>query len=66
MGLDLEKIKALRESRGLTQHQAADAAGLASRQAWHNIEAGRQPRIQLDILERVAAALGVKAKDLLK
>ena len=64
--LDTAKIKKLRESLGLTQEQAADKAGLASRQAWHNIEAGRQPKLQLDILENVAKALGVKAKDLLK
>ncbi len=52
--------------KGMTQEEAAKAAGLSSRQAWHNIEAGRQPKIQLDILENVAKALGVKAKDLLK
>ncbi len=64
--LDIEKIKELRMKKGMTQEEAAKAAGLSSRQAWHNIEAGRQPKIQLDILENVAKALGVKAKDLLK
>ncbi len=64
--LDTEKIKKLREQLGLTQEQAAKKAGLSSRQAWNNIEAGRQPKLQLDILENIAKALGVKAKDLLK
>ena len=50
----------------MTQEQAAAAAGLSSRQAWNNIESGRQPKLQLDILESVAKALGVKARDLLK
>ena len=49
----------------MTLDEAAIAAGLKSRQAWHNVESGKQiPR--LDTLERIAAALGVKAKDLLK
>jgi len=64
--LDIQKIKSLREDLGLTQEEAATKAGLSSRQAWHSIEGGRQPKLQLDILERVAKALGVKAKDLLK
>ena len=65
VGLDLEKIRQLRERKGLTQEAAAKLAGFRSRQAWNNIESGRQsPR--LDTLERIAAALGVKARDLLK
>lgn len=64
--LDTEKIKALREKLGLTQEQAANKAGLESRQAWNKIEAGRQPSITLTTLDKIAAALGVKAKDLLK
>lgn len=64
--LDIQKIKSLREALELTQEQAATKAGLSSRQAWHSIEGGRQPKLQLDTLERVAKALGVKAKDLLK
>ena len=64
--IDIEKIKQLREKRGLTQQQAAEKAGLSSRQAWHNIEAGRQPNLGVQMLEKVAAALGVKARDLLR
>lgn len=64
--LDTAKIRRLRESLKFTQEQAAERAGLASRQHWNNIESGRQVNISLAVLERIAAALGVKAKDLLK
>ena len=66
MGLDTDKIRNLRERLGLTQEQAAEKAGLSSRQSWDNIEAGRQPKLQLDILERVADALGLNLHDVLK
>ena len=63
-----EKIRDLRQRRKLTQQQAADAAGLKSLQHWSNIERGAQgsESISIDLLERVAKALGVKASDLLK
>ena len=49
----------------MTLDKAAQAAGLASRQAWHVVESGKQsPR--LATLERMAKALRVKAKDLLE
>ena len=64
--LDYEKIKARREKLGLTQEQAAEKAGLGNRQRWNDIESGRRPSVNLDTLEKIAAALGVKAKDLLK
>jgi transcriptional regulator with XRE-family HTH domain len=65
MPVDTDKIKSLRLKRGWTQQQAANAAGMQSRQAWNNIETGRgSPR--LDTLERIAAALGVKTAALLK
>jgi transcriptional regulator with XRE-family HTH domain len=63
--LDLEKIKQLREKLGLTQEQAAHRAGFKSRQAWFNIESGGQSP-SLATLDKIAAALGVKARDLLK
>ena len=66
MGLiDIEKIKRLRTGHEMTQHQAARKAGFKTRQAWSNIERGRQLPT-LPTLERIAKALGVKAKDLLK
>ena len=67
MGLDRAKIKRLREQAALTHAAAAERAGLKGRrQAWYDIEAGRRANIKLETLERVAKALGVKAKDLLK
>ena len=64
--LDTGKIKALREKRGMTQAEAATAVGFKTLQAWSSIERGEQPNLGLQTLERVAKALGVKAKDLLK
>jgi transcriptional regulator with XRE-family HTH domain len=63
--LDTSKIAAAREKAGLSQAAAAEAAGI-TRQRWNDIEKGRKPNIELDTLQRVAEALGVKAKDLLK
>jgi transcriptional regulator with XRE-family HTH domain len=64
--LDTDKMRALREKRGLTQDAAATRAGFKSRQAWNNIESGRHATVTLQTLDRIAEALGVKAKDLLK
>jgi transcriptional regulator with XRE-family HTH domain len=64
--LDYAKIKRLREQLGMTQEEAAQRAGLGNRQAWNHFETGRRPDIRLTQLERIAAALGVKARDLLK
>lgn len=61
-------MKKLREARlkaGLTQKEAAARVGLSSRQAWNNIERGRAD-VTLRTLDKIAAALGVKARDLLK
>jgi transcriptional regulator with XRE-family HTH domain len=64
--LDHEKMKRLREKKGLSQADAAKAAGLSSRQHWHLIESGDRPEITLATLDKIAAALGCKAKDLIK
>jgi transcriptional regulator with XRE-family HTH domain len=64
--LDVQKIKQLREKLELTQEQAAMKAGLKTRQRWNAIESGREASINLVTLGKVAKALGVKAKDLLK
>lgn len=64
--LDTEKIKALREKLKITQDEAAKRAGFKSRQAWNNIESGRQASISLATLDKIAEALGCKARDLLK
>ena len=63
---DHEKMRRLREKLELTQEQAAAKAGLTSRQQWNDIESGRRASITITTLEKIAAALGVKAKDLLK
>ena len=66
MPLDTEKIRNLREKSGMSQSQAAEKAGLNTRQRWHQIESGAITNIELDTLEKIAKALGAKAKDLLK
>ena len=66
MGIfNTERMRELRDKLGLTQDEAAKRAGFASRQAWNNLENGRQEP-SLSTLERIAKALGVKPKDLLK
>jgi DNA-binding XRE family transcriptional regulator len=64
--IDTHKIRRLRESLDLTMEEAAKRAKLADRQTWYQIETGRRSNLTLSVLENVAAALGVKAKDLLK
>jgi len=64
--LDVEKIKLLRERRGLSQEDAARLAGLAGKQRWNKIEKGLVPNITLATLEAIAKALGCRAGDLLK
>ena len=57
------RIKALRNERGLTQVQLAELVGV--RQATVNdLENNRSRRIELDLLERLAEALGVEPGDL--
>ncbi len=65
MGFDAGKMKSLREKAGLTQQEAADRAGMSTRQAWNNVESGRQSPT-IDTAERIAKALNVKLVDLLK
>lgn len=66
MPVDYQKIKLLRTQCGLTQTAAANKAGLRSRQHWQNIESGKRSTITVQTLERIAKALGVDARDLLK
>lgn len=60
-----DKVKRLREKAGLTQEQAAERAGFTSRQAWNNVESGRQEPT-LGTLERMAKALGCKPRELIR
>lgn len=64
--LDTEKIERLRAEKEWTQEEAAKRAKLAGRQQWNAIVTGRQSGMTLATLAKIAAALGVKAKDLLK
>ena len=64
--LDTEKLKRLRERAGLTLEAVAQKAGFGNRQQWYLIESGARANIKLDTLDKIAAAVGVKAKDLLK
>ena len=66
MPIDHEKIKALREALGLSQDEAAQKAGMGSRQNWNSVESGRRDNMTIASLEAIAKVLGVKAKDLLK
>lgn len=66
IALDRAKLRQLRETQGLTMDDAAKLAGLPNRQRWNDIENGRKPNITLDTLDKIARALGVSAKDLLK
>ena len=50
----------------MTLEAAAHAAGLGSRQAWYHIESGSKTNLMLNTLARVAEALGVHSRDLLK
>lgn len=63
--LDTKAMKARRTKLGLTMQQAAEAAGLGSKQAWNNIENGGKTNVELDTLGRIATALKCKPKDLL-
>ncbi|MEM1012521.1 MAG: helix-turn-helix transcriptional regulator [Planctomycetota bacterium] len=63
--LDLDKLKQLRADAGLTMAEAAERARLSGRQAWYAIESGRNADVRVSTLERIAAALGTTARELL-
>ena len=64
--IDIEKIKSRREKLGMSQEEAAQKAGVGSRQRWNDIESGRKANVSIETLDKVAEALGMKARDLLK
>jgi transcriptional regulator with XRE-family HTH domain len=58
------RLRALREERGWSQLRLADEAGV--RQATISLlESGKVRRLDTEVLDRLAAALGVKPLDLL-
>ena len=66
MPLNLEKIRELREKKGWSYADAAKAAGMNHRQYWYAIETGDRHNVTVEMLEKIAKALGVGAGDLLK
>lgn len=64
--LNANYIKQRREALGLTQQQAADAAGLPDRQRWHGYESGRVDNPELSTLLGMARALQCTVDDLVK
>ena len=55
--LNTHFIRSRREALGLTQQQAADAAGLSDRQRWYSLECGRVDNPELFTLLGIARAL---------
>jgi transcriptional regulator with XRE-family HTH domain len=64
--LDHDKIRRIRIRLDITQEEASRRAGLKSRARWNDVESGRKTNLTISALEAIAAALGVKARDLLK
>lgn len=63
--LDTAKMEARREELGLTQEQAAAAAGMSGKQQWWNVVRGGKSNVTLDVLANIAAALELDPCDLL-
>jgi transcriptional regulator with XRE-family HTH domain len=63
--IDIRKIASLRTEMKLSQKDAAILAGLSSQQHWANIERGKHG-VTVRTLEKIAKALGVTARHLLK
>jgi transcriptional regulator with XRE-family HTH domain len=64
--LDTAKMRALREKLYPSQKAAAEAAQMGTAQAWSKIEAGDGASVTLKTVGKIARALKVPAKDLLK
>ncbi len=61
-----QRIRAVREKQGLTQHEASDlAGGRPAQNYWSELEQGKHCP-GLDMLERIAGALGVTVAKLLR
>jgi transcriptional regulator with XRE-family HTH domain len=64
--LDIARVKARREELGLTQEAAALAAGFNGRRSWNNIETGGRTAVTLATLAKLATALKLSPRELLK
>lgn len=60
----LERLKALRVERGLTQEEFAEQAGL-SYKYYQAVEAGRKQNLRISTLDRLAMGHGLEAWQLL-
>ncbi len=58
------KLAELRRKAGLTRMELAERAGTTQGTIF-NLETGKSRRIELDLLERIAEALGCKPSELL-
>lgn len=65
VAIDLDKIRELREARGLSIAQAAESVGL-TRFGWYQVESGRRPDPSFSTMQKIAAALGVTLDELAK
>ena len=64
--LNRNKMRELRTRLGLTQTEAAAAAGFpGGASQWSDVENGRRANVTLDTLDRIAAALRCDARDLI-
>lgn len=59
-----KRIKALREKKGITQEQLADLSGIDYKHI-QKLEGKKPSAAQIDTLEKLAKALGVKLASLL-
>lgn len=62
--LDVARMRALREEKGLTQTQAAAAADMKVSR-WNDIESGGRRNVTVETLARIAGVLGCDARELL-
>jgi transcriptional regulator with XRE-family HTH domain len=65
MRVDTVKIKRLREKKGLSQRQAAEAAGWKTAQQWSAIENGKHGNPRVKTLGAMATVLGCRVDQLL-
>jgi transcriptional regulator with XRE-family HTH domain len=66
MKVDTAKIKRLREKKGLSQREAALAAGWATAQQWASIETGQRKSPSVQTFAAVARVLGCRMEELLR
>jgi transcriptional regulator with XRE-family HTH domain len=63
---DRERMRQLRDAKGWSQTEAGAVAGFTGASQWSDIETGRKKNPTLDTISRIAEALGVDARTLIK